>query len=130
VFAQVQAPRALTIDHEDRLWIVSHGKDQLLRADSEGKLETVVTGRPFEFPSAVVVDDEGTALVCDTYAKAIWKVAAGKAPEKLIAGEPLVSPVGMARQGTDLLVADPRAKGLIRVNGSGKAALTEWKLVD
>lgn len=126
VFAEVPAPRAVTIDKEDRLWVVSHGKDQLLRSDAEGKLEAVVSGRVFEFPSAVVVDDEGTAYVCDTYAKAIWKVPPGKQPEKWLAGEPLVSPVGLARSGTDLLVADPRAKAVFRVDAAGKASKIEW----
>jgi sugar lactone lactonase YvrE len=126
VFAQVPAPRGLALDKEERLWVVSHGKDQLLRLTSDGKAEVVVTGRPFEFPSAVVVDDDLTAYVCDTYAKAIWKVPAGKAPEKLLAGEPLVSPVGLAKSGADLLVADPRAKAVIRVTPAGEASKVEF----
>jgi len=126
LYAEVAAPRALTVDKDDRVWVVSHGKDQLLRSNAEGKLEVVVAGRPFEFPSAVVVDDEGTAYVCDTYAKAVWKVPAGKPAEKFFAGEPLVSPVGMARSGSDLLVADPRAKAVIRIDAAGKASRMEW----
>src|SRR4029453_5747268 len=56
VFAEVPAPRALTIDKDDRVWVVSHGKDQVLRSTAEGKFEIAVSGRPFEFPSAIVVD--------------------------------------------------------------------------
>jgi sugar lactone lactonase YvrE len=130
VFAQVPAPRGLALDKEERLWVVSHGKDQLLRLTSEGKPEVVVTGRPFEFPSAVVVDDDLTAYVCDTYAKAIWKVPTGKAPEKLRAGDPLVSPVGLAKSGADLLVADPRAKAVIRVTAAGEATKVEFTVTD
>jgi sugar lactone lactonase YvrE len=130
VFAEVPAPRALTIDKDDRAWVVSHGKDQLLRGTPEGKLEVVVSGRPFEFPSAIVVNDEGVAFVCDTYAKAIWKVLPGKQPEKLLAGDPLVSPVGMTRLGTDLLVADPRAKAVIRIDAAGKASRETWTVVE
>jgi sugar lactone lactonase YvrE len=126
VLAEVQAPRALTIDKDDRAWIVSHGKDQVLRCAADGKLEVAVAGRPFDFPSAIVVADDGTAYVCDTYAKAVWKVPPGKPPEKFVTGEPLVSPVGMTRSGPDLLVADPRAKGVIRIDPTGKAARLEW----
>jgi sugar lactone lactonase YvrE len=126
LYAEVAAPRALTVDKDDRVWVVSHGKDQLLRSNAEGKLEVVVAGRPFEFPSSVVVDDEGTAFVCDTYAKAVWKVPPGRPAEKFFAGEPLVSPVGMARMGSDLLVADPRAKAVIRIDAAGKASRLEW----
>ncbi|MCI0360218.1 MAG: hypothetical protein L0211_17205 [Planctomycetaceae bacterium] len=126
VIAEVAAPRAVTIDKDDRLWVVSHGKDQLLRSNAEGQLEAVVSGRPFEFPSAVVVDDELTAYVCDTYAKAIWKIPPGKQPQRWLAGEPLVSPVGLVRAGADLLVADPRAKAVIRVDAAGKASKIAW----
>jgi len=120
LFAEVAAPRAVTVDGEDRVWIVSHGKDQLLRADSAGKLDVVVAGRPFEFPSAVLVDGQGVAYVCDTYANAIWKVEPGKPPAKWAAGAPLVSPVGLAWSNKDILVADPRAKAVVRVDPEGK----------
>lgn len=120
LFAEVAAPRAIVFDGEARLWIVSHGKDQLLRANPEGKLEVAVAGRPFEFPSAVLVDPQGAAYVCDTYAKAIWKVTPGKPPEKWASGEPLVSPVGLAWSSSDMLVADPRAKGVVRIDQEGK----------
>jgi sugar lactone lactonase YvrE len=126
LFAQVPAPCGLALDKEDRLWVVSRGKDQLLRLDAEGKAEPVVSGRPFEFPSSVVVGDDLTAYVCDTYAKAIWKVPLGKPPEKLHAGDPLVSPVGLAWQGPDLLVADPRAKAVIRITPAGEASKVEF----
>jgi streptogramin lyase len=126
LFAQLPAPRGLHVDREDRVWIVSHGKDQLLRMTASGKPEVIVAGRPFEFPSAVVVDGEGTAYVCDTYAKAIWKVASGKPPAKWLTGDPLVSPVGLAWQGENLLVADPRAKGVVRIDPAGKASRVEF----
>jgi sugar lactone lactonase YvrE len=128
LYAEVSAPRGIFVDGEDRVWIVSHGKDQLLRGDAAGKLETIVAGRPFQFPSSVVVRSDGTALICDTYAKAIWQVSAGKEPTKWASGEPLVSPVSLALQGENVLVADPRAKGLITVDSAGKATLTPWKV--
>jgi sugar lactone lactonase YvrE len=119
-FVAVLAPRALFLDDQEQLWVVSHGNNQLLKVNAEGKTEVVVKGRPFEFPSAVVVNDEGVAFVCDTYAKAIWRVSPGKMPEKWVSGEPLVSPVGLAWQEKNLLVVDPRAKGLVRVSPTGE----------
>jgi hypothetical protein len=126
VYAEVAAPRGIFVDGEDRVWIVSHGKDQLLRGDAMGKLETIVAGRPFQFPSSVVVRADGTALVCDTYAKAVWQVAPGKEPAKWASGEPFVSPVSLAIQGENVLVADPRAKRLITIDSAGKATLAPW----
>ena len=120
LFAEVPAPRGLAIDAMDRVWIVSHGKDQLLRAGADGKLETIVSGRPFEFPSSLALADDGTAYICDTYAKAIWKVAPDGKPEKWATGDPLISPVGLAWQGENLLVADPRANGIVEIDPAGK----------
>lgn len=127
-FAKIAAPRGLALDKEERLWVVSHGKDALVRFDVDAKPEVVLSGRPFEFASAIVVDDNLTAYVCDTYAKAIWKVPAGKPAEKFVTGEPLVSPVGLTRSGADHLVADPRAKAVIRITPDGKASKVEFTL--
>ena len=125
-FLEVQAPRGLFVDAEEQVWIVSHGKNQLLRIGANKELETIVSGRAFQFPSAVVVNREGTAFVCDTYAKAVWKVAPGEAPVKWFEGEPLVSPVGLTWRGDEMLVADPRAGGLVQIDADGKAKLTPY----
>lgn len=119
-FAEVPAPRGLTIDEQDRLWIVSHGSDQLLRMSPDAKVEIVVAGQPFEFPHHVVVDPDGTAYVVDGYAKAVWKVPPGGKPEKLVAGPPLTNPVGLTRRGEHLLVADPHLKQLLQVDSAGQ----------
>ncbi len=129
-FAAVPAPRGIFIDAEDRLWIVSHGKNQLLRLSPDAQVETIVEGRPFQFPHTVEVDDAGVAYVCDGYAKTIWKIEPGKKPEKLASGAPLDNPVGLALQGDALLVADPRAGGIYRVDAAGKITKLEWKLAD
>jgi sugar lactone lactonase YvrE len=115
VFADVQAPRALAVDESDRVWVVSHGKDQLLRLNPSGKeRQTIVAGRPFDFPSSVVVVEDA-AFVCDTYAKTIWQVLPGTKPEKLAGVPKLTSPVGIARQGDRLLIVDPRESGIKQV---------------
>ncbi len=120
-FAKVPAPRGLTIDTEDRLWVVSHGKDQLLRLAPDAKVEVIVSGAPFMFPHHIVLDKEQNAYVADGYAKAIWKIGADKKPVKYASGDPLSNPVGLAWQGDTLLVVDPRAKDfLYAVDAAGK----------
>lgn len=127
VFAEVQAPRALTIDGEDRLWVISDApkageKDlrQLVRIAPDGKQEAVVQGRVFAFPGGIALDDKGVAYVSDGYSKAIWKIPVSGAPEKWISGEPLDHPVGVAWQKDRLLIADPRAKVIFAASADGK----------
>lgn len=120
-FAKVPAPRGLTVDAENRLWVVSHGKDQLLRLTPDAKAEVIVSGRPFEFPHHIVLDKDQNAYIADGYAKAIWKVGADRKPVKFASGESLSNPVGLAWQGETLLVVDPRAKDfLYAVDPAGK----------
>lgn len=120
-FAKVPAPRGLTIDAEGRLWVVSHGKDQLLRLAPDAKVEVIVSGNPFMFPHHIVLDQEQNAYVADGYAKAIWKIGADKKPVKYASGDPLSNPVGLAWQGDTLLVVDPRTKDfLYAVDAAGK----------
>jgi len=119
-FASIPAPRGLAFDAQDRLWVVSGSKNQLFRVGADGKPENLVKGRPFEFPHQVVVDEQGTAYVTDGYARAIWKIPAGGEPTKLASGEPLVGPVGICRQGSRILVVDPRAKAVFEVTSEGK----------
>lgn len=122
-FATVRSPRAVAIDKEDRLWVVSHGQDQLLRIATDGTAEVVVKGRPFQFPSAVAVDADGNAYVCDSYAKTIWKVDPTGKPQKWTTGAPLVYPVGLAWRGETLLVSDPKAKCLFEVDLAGRVSV-------
>lgn len=119
-FVDVPAPRGLAFDDEGRLWVVSHGPNQLLRVSSDGKVEAVVKGRPFQFPHTVVLDKEGTAYVCDGYAKAVWKVNADGKVTKWVKGPPFINPVGLAWQGGNLLVVDPHARNVFRVNPQGE----------
>jgi sugar lactone lactonase YvrE len=123
-YADVPAPTGVCLDGGGRLWVVSRGTDALFRIDSRGKVERVVSGRAFEFPQSVVVDKQGTAYVADGYAKAIWKVPPGDKlegePQKWVAGDPFVHPVGLAWQDDNLLVVDPRAKGVFRIDPEGQ----------
>ena len=125
LFVEVPAPRGVFIDGQDRLWIVSHGNDQVLRVTPDKKIEAVVKGRSFEFPHNIVVTSEGTPYVVDGYTKGVYKIVEGSAPETVVKGEPLDNPVGLALHGKDLLVADPRAKAIFRIDPAGKIAPIE-----
>src|SRR5438132_1259504 len=41
-FAEVPAPRGMTIDAEGALWVISHGNNQLVRISPDGKVEPIV----------------------------------------------------------------------------------------
>ncbi len=116
LFAKVEAPRGLALDQGENLWVVSGTADQLLKVSPDGKVSVVVKGRPFNFPHDVVVLDDGSAIVSDGYEKALWKVAADGTTEKWVSGEPFKNPVGITRQGQNILVADPHAKMVFSVD--------------
>ena len=118
-FAVVPAPRGLTIDAAGRLWVVSHGENQLLRISPQGEIEPIVKGRPFQFPHEVILDAKNVAYVTDGYAKAVWKVDESGQPKQFVSGEPFRNPVGLAWQGKNLLVADPHAKAIFKVDPQG-----------
>ncbi len=117
---QISGCRGLFVDKEDHLWVVSTTDDQLFRISPDGKSETIVAGRAFEFPHTVVVDDDLTAYVCDGYAKTIWKITRGGKPEAWVKGEPLVGPVGMAIRGETIYVVDPQAVAVFEIDREGK----------
>lgn len=118
--AEVNAPRGLAIDGDDNLWVVS--PDKIVRVTPDGKLETVVEGRPFLFPHNIAVAPDKTAYVTDGYAQAVWKIPPGGQPEKWVSGEPLVNPVGLSWRGANLLVVDPRANAVLEITPDGKIA--------
>lgn len=120
-FAVVPAPRGMAIDSDDRLWVVVHGKDQLLRFTPDGKSEVIITGRPFDFPHHIVLDKEQNAYIADGYGKGIWKVGPDKKPVKLTTGDPLSNPVGLCFLREKLLVVDPRSKDFVySIEADGK----------
>jgi sugar lactone lactonase YvrE len=116
--ATITAPRGLFYDAKQRLWVIANRK--LVRISADGNQETIVEDGTFEYPHKVVVNESGTAFVCDGYAKTIWKVEPDSQPVKFISGEPLVNPVGMDLLGDKLWVVDPRAKALFEIDSQGK----------
>ena len=126
VIAEVNAPRGMVIDDEGRLWIVSHGKDSVIRLSADGKQREVITeGRPFGFEHNIVLGKEGEAYVADGYGKTIWKVKQGEKPEAFFAGEPLKNPVGLAWWKESLLIVDPHMKTVYQRTADGKLVAVE-----
>ena len=118
-FAVIAGCRGLAFDGAGRLWAAANTGEPVRRFAADGASETVVAEGPFQFPHQVAVLGE-TAYVTDNYAKAVWKIEAGKEPTPLAQGAPFVSPVGLAVRGGDLLVADPHAKRVFVVTLEGK----------
>jgi sugar lactone lactonase YvrE len=120
--ARVPAPHGIAIDRDGSFVVVSQAANQLVRVSTKGEVTPIVTGplAPKNNPHYVVVDADGY-LVSDNYAAAIWRVSRDGAVKKLVQGEPLVKPVGLAQEADgNLLVADPWAKKLFRVTLEGK----------
>lgn len=124
-YAEVPAPAGIALDGDGRLWVVSRGPSPLWRVGRDGKVETVIADRPFEFPNAVAIGKDGTAYIADGYAKAIWKVPPDGKPIKWVSGDPLVNPVGLTWQDDKLLVVDPRANGVFQIDTEGKSSAVE-----
>lgn len=120
--AEVPAPRGIAVDGEDNVWVVSHGKNQVVRITASGTVETAVEGRPFLFPHNIALGPDKTAYVTDGYAKAVWKIPPGGKPEKWVSGDPLVNPVGLTWKKDNLLVVDPRANAVFEITPDGKVA--------
>jgi len=117
-FATLRAPRGMFLDGQKQLWVISGRR--LVRIAPEGEQTTVVDDGVFSYPHTVAVADDGTAYVCDGYAKAVWKIAPGQKPEKWVSGNPLDNPVGISLQKGMLFVVDPRAKGVFEIDSTGK----------
>lgn len=124
IIAEVTGARGMTIDGDGQLWVVSHGKDEVIRLSQDGKeREVIVEGHPFpqpHFQHHIVLGKEGEAYVADGYAKTIWKVKKGEKPEAYYAGDPLKNPVGLAWWKDSLLIVDPHAKAVYQRTPDGK----------
>ncbi|MFO1021525.1 MAG: NHL repeat-containing protein [Planctomycetales bacterium] len=120
-FADVKAPLGLAFDADKVLWVATRGKDQVVKVATDGKVTPVVTGRTLQFPQGIAVGTDKAVYVSDSYGKAIWKIPAGGQPAKW-AAEGLKGPLGIAFQGTNLIVADPQLPALLSVDPAGKVS--------
>ncbi len=122
-FVKVPAPRGIAVDAQDRVWVVSHSKEPLVRF-AKDKAKEVIVGEPiFQFAHQVVVDSKGDCYLTDGYAKTIWKIPSQGKPEKFFSGEPLKNPVGIAMQGEKLLIADPHQKTVYSLPLQGERSI-------
>ena len=130
-FARVAGPSGACIDAEDRLWVTSRAENGLMRVGPDGKVETIVEGRAFEFPHGVAIDKQSNVYICDGYGRAIWKIdASGGAPKKWAESPKFANPVGLAWLGETLLVVDPRANAVFQVDSEGAVKPLEWKAAE
>jgi DNA-binding beta-propeller fold protein YncE len=120
--AAIVGPRGVAVDAQDRIWVVSGGKDAVVRILPDGTIETAVAGRPFGFANHLALDPQGVLYVDDNYGACVWRVGAEGPPVKWASGAPLVRPVGLAWRGDKLLVSDPVAKSVFQLDAEGKAA--------
>ncbi len=120
-FVKCSAPRGIAIDSKDRIWILANVNDSLVRYSPDKSAEVIVKGTPLTFLISWLWMKKN-AYLCDGYAKAIWKVKAGAEPEKLISGEPFKNPVGITKDGGNLIVADPHLKSLFSIDVANKTA--------
>ncbi|MFG0335771.1 MAG: hypothetical protein ACF8TS_20620 [Maioricimonas sp. JB049] len=118
-FLVTAGPRGVAVDSDQNVWVLTPHAPQLRKFSPGGESEVIVGDAPFQFPHQVVVAEDGTAYVSDGYAKAIWKIAPGESPAKLVEGKPLDNPVGITLAGDVLLVIDSRANALFRVAADG-----------
>ena len=125
-FAEVAAPSGLGFDDAGNLWVISRGKEQVLKVSPEGKTEAVVKSRVMNFPHNVVLDKSGTAYITDGYEKAVWKLVSGGEPAKWVSGTPFDNPVGICQLGDKLLVVDPRAKAVFEIDAEGKVSKVKF----
>jgi len=116
-FAAVPAPRGLFYDSRRQLWVIS-GRSLVVVSEA-GVTTKVVDDGVFLFPHTVVVGEDGTAYVCDGYAKAVWKIPPGQKPEKWVRGGPLENPVGMDLRQGKLFVVDSHAKAVFEIDAAG-----------
>ena len=130
--ARLLAPRGLDVDAAGQLWCIAASSEQpLVRITATGQIKPVVTSRVFRFPHDVVVDPAGVAYVSDSYAGRIWRVGPDGSVSEFAGGSPLVGPVGLVRQGDSLIVADPRSRGVYKVDATGSVGThPAWQFTD
>ncbi len=119
VFAKVNT-RGLALDAAGKIWALTQEKAQVVQLNDDGTTTPIVKERKFEFANAIAVTASGAVYVTDSYRKAICRVGPDGNVEDVVAGEPLVYPVGLVAVGDDLLVTDPKAKQVFKLTVADK----------
>ena len=122
-FVKVPAPRGIAVDSQDRVWVVSHSKEPVVRFAPDKSKELIVSETVFQFAHQICVDAKDDCYITDGYAKSVWKVPAKGKPENYFSGEPLKNPVGLAMHGERLLIADPHQKMIYSLPTAGEKVI-------
>lgn len=119
VFADVDSPKGI-IAVDEGFVVVSHGARALFRVDRSGRVSSIASGPPLDFPHDVAADGTGGYLVTDGYAAAVFRISASGEISVLAQGDPLVNPQGIART-TDgsYVVVDPQAGAVFEISLAG-----------
>jgi hypothetical protein len=140
VLATIQAPKAVQPDGADKLLVLTGVERPLLKISASGDpakttivagdkvhvfggdyspAEVFVPNRPFDFPADAIRLDSGDWIVSDSYGKCLWRVAAGGEVSKWVSDDRFKLPVGLATDGQQVFVADPRANAIFAVQADG-----------
>lgn len=122
-FVKTPAPRGVAVDSKSRIWALANTHQPIVRFGEDKKPEPVLSDMKFEFPHQLVLDEKGNGYLTDSYAKTIWKIPADGKPEKLYSGDPLKNPVGIAIEGSRLLIADPHQRMIYALPVGGATSL-------
>lgn len=139
VLATIQAPKAVLSLSSEQLLVLTGVDRPLLKISSSGDPQKTITAgqnvqvfggdhspadvwvadRPFDFPADMVALADGTVVVSDSYSKCLWRVSPAGEVTKWVSDPRFVHPVGLATDGQQVFVADPRAKAVFRVQADG-----------
>ena len=88
-------------------------------------MSTLHKGVPFDFPHDLVRLPDGSFMVTDGYASAVFHVSAAGQVTSFAEGAPLVTPQGIAREANGtLFVVDPQAGAIFRIGTD--ATIDRW----
>lgn len=116
--ARVRAVRGLAIDAQQQLWVLSGYQDPVRVLQADGSLKTVVAGTPFPYPASLAFTTDGKLWISDSYAHSVSTISAEGEVTAMVTGDPLVYPVGLCASGETVLVADPRAACIWKIEGN------------
>ncbi len=144
VLATIQAPKAVATDGAEKLLVLTGVDRPLLKIAASGDpakttagggdkvhvfggdyspAEVFVPNRPFDFPADLVQLASGDWVVSDSYGKCLWRVNSAGEVQKWVSDERFQLPVGLATDGQQVFVADPRANAIFSVQPDGTVAV-------
>jgi sugar lactone lactonase YvrE len=144
VLATIQAAKAVLPDGADRLLVLTGVDRPLLKIAASGDpaktvasgddnvhvfggdyspAEVFVPNRPFNFPADMIQLSNKDWIVSDSYDKCLWRVSPTGEVTKWVSDERFKLPVGLATDGQQVFVADPRANAIFSVQADGTVAV-------